>query len=98
MDYTEVDNLVHDSFEAEKNNPEGPSDVIILHYLGLDHIGHSFEAKDEYVRPKLKEMDEKIAEIYEWTRIQDEKKTEKDVDIDDGRPWNDSRRQSRRRE
>lgn len=73
MDYTEVDNLVHDSFEAEKNNPEGPSDVIILHYLGLDHIGHSFEAKDEYVRPKLKEMDEKIAEIYEWTRIQDEK-------------------------
>lgn len=72
MDYTEVDNLVHGGFEAERD-AEQPSDVIILHYLGLDHIGHSYAARDQYVRPKLKEMDVKIEQVLEWTRKQDEK-------------------------
>jgi len=54
------------------------SDVMILHYLGLDHIGHSFAGKEEFVIPKLKEMDHKIEDVY--TRIaqrdsQDGKKT-----------------------
>jgi hypothetical protein len=45
--------------------------VIILHYLGLDHIGHSYAAKKEYVNPKLKEMDGKIKEVYEWIERKD---------------------------
>lgn len=40
--------------------------MIILHYLGLDHIGHSYAAKSEYVDPKLREMDSKIQEVYDW--------------------------------
>ena len=70
MDFTEVDELVHAGFEGEKNAEVG-SDVIILHYLGLDHLGHSYAAKDEYVRPKLKEMDGKIEEVCEWVRGRD---------------------------
>ena len=62
--------MVHRGFEREKRAVD-PSDVIILHYLGLDHIGHSYAAKSEYVDPKLMEMDEKIKEIYEWIERKD---------------------------
>ena len=53
--------------------------MIILHYLGLDHIGHSYAAKKEYVEPKLKEMDEKIKEIYEWIERKDLKDGKKSL-------------------
>lgn len=45
--------------------------MIILHYLGLDHIGHSYAAKSEYVIPKLREMDAKIREVYDWAAGRD---------------------------
>lgn len=63
--------MVHRGFEAEKNNSSVGSDVIILHYLGLDHIGHSYAAKPEYVDPKLREMDSKIAEVNAWIEAKD---------------------------
>lgn len=72
-DYVEVDNLVHRGLEVEieKSKSLDGSDVLILHYLGLDHIGHSYAAKSEFVNPKLKEMDTKIEEIYEWIKERD---------------------------
>lgn len=62
--------------EAEE---EHSSDVLILHYLGLDHIGHSFAAKDEYVKPKLKEMDAKVEEVYQWIRERDSRDGKKSL-------------------
>ena len=39
-------------------------DVMILHYLGLDHIGHLEGPHSPLVGPKLQEMDEIIHRIY----------------------------------
>ncbi|KAK3577520.1 hypothetical protein CHS0354_026476 [Potamilus streckersoni] len=39
-------------------------DVMILHYLGLDHIGHLAGPKSPLVKPKLQEMDDVIQKIY----------------------------------
>lgn len=37
---------------------------MILHYLGLDHIGHTMGPKSPLVVEKLKEMDDVIKKIY----------------------------------
>ena len=39
-------------------------DVMILHYLGLDHIGHLEGPHSPLIGPKLQEMDEVIHRIY----------------------------------
>ncbi|SCU80964.1 LAFA_0C02036g1_1 [Lachancea sp. 'fantastica'] len=39
-------------------------DVMILHYLGLDHIGHKGGAFSKFMRPKHREMDTVIEQIY----------------------------------
>lgn len=36
---------------------------MILHYLGLDHIGHLYGPQSPLVKPKLQEMDKIIEEI-----------------------------------
>ncbi|XP_012941820.1 GPI ethanolamine phosphate transferase 2 [Aplysia californica] len=61
-DYTEVDRNVtrHLPSELIKND----WDVMILHYLGLDHIGHTAGPSSNLVRPKLGEMDDVIEQIY----------------------------------
>ena len=38
---------------------------MILHYLGLDHIGHIIGPKSHLVPLKLKEMDDVIRKIHE---------------------------------
>ena len=38
-------------------------DVMILHYLGLDHIGHLAGPSSPLVAPKLKEMGDVIKRI-----------------------------------
>jgi predicted AlkP superfamily pyrophosphatase or phosphodiesterase len=40
-------------------------DVLILHYLGLDHIGHLAGPYSPLVKPKLQEMDSVIRQIYD---------------------------------
>ncbi|SCU87006.1 LADA_0E01442g1_1 [Lachancea dasiensis] len=40
-------------------------DVLILHYLGLDHIGHKGGAFSSFMPPKHREMDSVIQQIYE---------------------------------
>lgn len=46
---------------------------MILHYLGLDHIGHVEGPFSALIKPKLQEMDEIIARIsrrvHQWVNI-----------------------------
>ena len=40
-------------------------DITILHYLGLDHIGHLAGPSSPLVKPKLDEMSDVIKRVYE---------------------------------
>ncbi|CAC5374469.1 PIGG [Mytilus coruscus] len=62
-DYTEVDNNV--TRHLEKELSELDFDVMVLHYLGLDHIGHIAGPFSPLIGPKLKEMDDIIRNIYQ---------------------------------
>jgi ethanolamine phosphate transferase 2 subunit G len=42
-------------------------DALILHYLGLDHVGHIGGVKSPKMKPKLDEMDEIIDKIAKWS-------------------------------
>ncbi|XP_063994998.1 GPI ethanolamine phosphate transferase 2 [Diachasmimorpha longicaudata] len=61
-DFKEVDDNVtrHIGKELEINNDWS---IMILHYLGLDHIGHTFGPQSPLVQPKLREMDDVIERI-----------------------------------
>ncbi|KAK0064954.1 GPI ethanolamine phosphate transferase 2 [Biomphalaria pfeifferi] len=61
-DFTEVDLNVTRHLQKELTNPEW--ELMILHYLGLDHIGHTTGPNSPLVQPKLKEMDDIILQIY----------------------------------
>lgn len=43
-------------------------DLMVLHYLGLDHIGHIEGPKSLLVGPKLKEMDNIIARLHTYLK------------------------------
>jgi len=67
-DYTEVDNNV--TRHIDKNLKHQP-DVLILHYLGIDHIGH-FKKPDTSIgrktlKPKMQEMNEIMEKISQNT-------------------------------
>ncbi|XP_033738770.1 GPI ethanolamine phosphate transferase 2-like isoform X2 [Pecten maximus] len=62
-DYTEVDNNV--TRHVSPTLRTGQFDVLILHYLGLDHIGHMAGPTSPLVPPKLREMDSIIRDIYQ---------------------------------
>lgn len=70
-DYREVDfNVTRHldrelSFESIRNNDW---DILILHYLGLDHIGHSLGGEHPQIEIKLKEMDLIIFDITQKLR------------------------------
>ncbi|CAL1536141.1 unnamed protein product, partial [Lymnaea stagnalis] len=61
-DYKEVDINVTRHLGPELSNPNW--DVMILHYLGLDHIGHISGPSSPLIRPKLAEMDSVVEQIY----------------------------------
>ena len=48
-------------------------DVMTLHYLGLDHIGHVYGPTSKLIAPKLLEMDAVVHQIYTamsfWVKI-----------------------------
>ena len=50
-DFTEVDNNVTRHLEPELSTRDW--DALILHYLGLDHIGHTAGPHSPLVPPKL---------------------------------------------
>ncbi|KAK6053480.1 hypothetical protein COOONC_09019, partial [Cooperia oncophora] len=67
-DYTEVDKNVTrhlDSVLRDRN-----WDVLILHYLGLDHIGHSLGGRSPQIKEKLKEMDRIAQRIFDIVSAQ----------------------------
>ncbi|XP_023763089.1 GPI ethanolamine phosphate transferase 2 [Lactuca sativa] len=71
-DTVQVDNNVsrHLSYELYKND----WNLLILHYLGLDHVGHLGGRSSTLMGPKLKEMDEVIKLIHS-SIIQNHKQT-----------------------
>lgn len=60
--YFKVDNNVTRHIESEFSLSDW--DVLILHYLGLDHIGHLAGPRSPLVQPKLNEMDGIIEDVY----------------------------------
>ncbi|XP_069193929.1 GPI ethanolamine phosphate transferase 2-like isoform X1 [Procambarus clarkii] len=61
-DYTEVDRNV--TRHISKTMASDDWDVLILHYLGLDHIGHLEGPMSPLIGPKLLEMDSVIKNIH----------------------------------
>ncbi|XP_071954427.1 GPI ethanolamine phosphate transferase 2-like isoform X2 [Antedon mediterranea] len=61
-DYTEVDDNVTRHLKPTLAREDW--DVLILHYLGLDHIGHIGGPASPLVQPKLQEMDSVLSMIY----------------------------------
>lgn len=55
-------------------------DAIILHYLGLDHVGHLGGPYSPLMKPKQKEMDQVIETIYEIVAQEDAKRIVHDPD------------------
>lgn len=62
-DYIEVDTNVTRHLAGEFSNPTS-WDIMILHFLGLDHIGHSLGGKSPQIHAKLNEMDTVIDGIW----------------------------------
>ncbi|KAI0230579.1 GPI ethanolamine phosphate transferase 2 [Lamellibrachia satsuma] len=61
-DYTEVDKNVTRHLDTELSSSDW--DVMFLHYLGLDHIGHLAGPRSPLIKPKLQEMDNIVRRIY----------------------------------
>lgn len=72
-DYTEVDNNVTRHLDSELKSTDW--DVMILHYLGLDHIGHTVGPFSPLIKDKLLEMDQVIQKIYKELSKDTEKET-----------------------
>ncbi|KAI1735553.1 alkaline-phosphatase-like protein [Xylaria scruposa] len=61
-DFTEVDNNVTRHIDNELANDDW--NTMILHYLGLDHIGHKTGPRGPNMIPKQREMDAIVRQIY----------------------------------
>ncbi|KAJ2849101.1 major facilitator super transporter protein [Coemansia brasiliensis] len=68
-DTVEVDNNVTRHVQAEI--AQGEWDVTVLHYLGLDHIGHLAGPRSALMGPKQREMDGVVKDIHEIVMAQD---------------------------
>ncbi|CAF1344468.1 unnamed protein product, partial [Didymodactylos carnosus] len=64
-DFREVDENVTRHLEFEFENNRNDWSILILHYLGLDHIGHFAGSKNSYIDEKLIEMDHTLSYIYQ---------------------------------
>ncbi|KAL2128578.1 hypothetical protein VTI74DRAFT_9003 [Chaetomium olivicolor] len=61
-DFTDVDNNVTRHIEDELMRDDW--NTMVLHYLGLDHIGHKGGPKSPHMVPKQREMDGIVQQIY----------------------------------
>ena len=59
---------------------------MILHYLGLDHIGHLEGPRSHLIEPKLKEMGQVIEKV--WSGLRN-KKNGKKHSVRDNYPQDD---------
>ncbi|KAJ8664807.1 hypothetical protein QAD02_006469 [Eretmocerus hayati] len=64
-DFTEVDNNVTKNVVIELEKDDWS--IMVLHYLGLDHIGHVLGPFSSLIEPKLREMDNIINMILTYT-------------------------------
>lgn len=72
-DFTEVDkNVTRHLDDVLKRNDW---DMLILHYLGLDHIGHLTGPHSHLIGPKLYEMDIVLKKIHSALLLKDEDST-----------------------
>ncbi|EEP78317.1 conserved hypothetical protein [Uncinocarpus reesii 1704] len=62
QDFFEVDNNVTRHVPVELKNEDWSA--MIMHYLGLDHIGHKAGPLSPHMVPKQREMDSIVKEIY----------------------------------
>ncbi|KAK6529640.1 major facilitator superfamily transporter protein [Arthrobotrys megalospora] len=62
-DFTEVDNNVTRHVAPELKQLDW--DTMILHYLGLDHIGHKTGPRSQHMIPKQREMDGIVKQVYQ---------------------------------
>ncbi|KAJ1966171.1 major facilitator super transporter protein [Dipsacomyces acuminosporus] len=53
-------------------------DVAIFHYLGLDHIGHLAGPSSPLMKPKQREMDKVVKDVFEIVTRKDEERMSKD--------------------
>lgn len=71
LNFKQVDNNVTRHIRNELSNDDW--DVMVLHYLGLDHIGHVEGPFGPSIKPKLQEMDKIVAQIahkvWDWVSI-----------------------------
>ncbi|CAG8765584.1 25240_t:CDS:10 [Dentiscutata erythropus] len=71
-DTVEVDLNVTRNVKPQLSRPDW--DVLIFHYLGLDHVGHSGGPHSPLMKPKQKEMDDVVKLIYETIIDQDNRR------------------------
>ncbi|KAG7393257.1 major facilitator super transporter protein [Phytophthora pseudosyringae] len=87
-DTVEVDNNVtrHLSEELDptmQNEKSADWDALVLHYLGLDHVGHLRGPRSPLMKDKLQEMDGVVKLVVDSVREQDAQRMKKD---DSARP------------
>ncbi|CAO3653461.1 unnamed protein product [Cunninghamella echinulata] len=75
-DTVEVDQNVTRHIQSEFSKRDW--DAIILHYLGLDHVGHLGGPKSPLMFPKQQEMDQAVEQIYNIVADQDSKRIKSD--------------------
>lgn len=64
-DFTEVDDNITRHLHDELKRKDW--DVMILHYLGLDHIGHVFGPTSDFIPAKLRELDKIFKKLHQGT-------------------------------
>ncbi|RLV94377.1 GPI ethanolamine phosphate transferase 2 [Spathaspora sp. JA1] len=67
-DFTEVDLNVTRHLSEQLNGKNW--DGLILHYLGLDHIGHKGGPESSYMKSKQEEMDQVLKRLYQYAEKQ----------------------------
>ncbi|KAJ2317513.1 major facilitator super transporter protein [Coemansia sp. RSA 2704] len=75
-DTVEVDNNVTRNVRPELERDDWG--VTVLHYLGLDHIGHLAGPKSPLMKPKQREMDDVVRTIHDIVSKQDQRRIQQD--------------------
>lgn len=76
-DYTEVDDNI--TRHLDKDLPINDWDILILHYLGLDHIGHLHGPRSNLIGPKLEEMDHIIKYMHQQLQVWEKRNSKKSM-------------------
>lgn len=68
-----------DELDPAFNDPKSKDwDVLILHYLGVDHVGHLRGPRSKMMEEKLKETDSVIHTLHENIQLQDKQRKSRD--------------------